>query len=139
MRQNIAADVEAVFKSYPTYIRPKMEFLRQLVLDVAAEIDTLEDLEETLKWGEPSYLTSQGSTIRMDWKSSRADYYALYFNCKTKLVDTFKELYSEKLSFEGNRAILFNINDEIPITEVKHCIFLCLNYHTIKHLPLLGV
>jgi hypothetical protein len=132
-------EVAEVFKNYPKHIHEKMMFLRQLVLDTASQSDGVDPLEETLKWGEPSYVTKSGSTIRMDWKSSTPNQYALYFHCKTKLVDTFKELYRDKLKLEGNRAIVFHQNDEIPVDEVKHCIFLSLTYHSRKHLPLLGV
>ncbi|MCP3684922.1 MAG: DUF1801 domain-containing protein, partial [bacterium] len=112
---------------------------RQLVIDTASEIKGINVLEETLKWGEPSYLTKSGSTIRMDWKSTIPGQYAIYFNCNTLLVETFKELYIDKFMFEGNRAIVFKINDEIPVGELKHCISLALTYHKIKHLPMLDV
>ncbi len=115
-----------------------MMFIRQLVLDTALETDGVLDIEETLKWGEPSFITKNGSTIRMDWKKSKPEQYALYFHCKTKLIDTFKELYRDLFIFAGNRAIVFNENDIIPVNELKHCISLSLNYHNIKHLPLLG-
>lgn len=88
---------------------------------------------------EPSYLTKSGSTIRMDWKKSDPKQYAMYFHCKTKLVDTFKEIYRDKFNFEGNRAIVFSEDEEVPIEELKHCIALSLTYHSKKHLPMLGV
>jgi hypothetical protein len=132
-------EVAEVFNNYPKHMRQKLMRLRQLVLDTASENKGVSALEETLKWGEPSYLTKSGSTIRMDWKIATPDQYALYFHCKTKLIDTFKELYRDGLKFEGNRAIVFHQNDEIPIDEVKHCIFLALTYHDRKHLPMLGV
>lgn len=132
-------EVEEVFNSYPKHMRQKLMFLRQLVLETASESEGVGALKEALKWGEPSYLTKSGSTIRMDWKNSTPDQYVLYFHCKTKLVYTFKELYGDKLKFEGNRAIVFHHNDEIPIDELKHCIFLSLTYHSRKHLPMLGV
>ena len=131
-------EVKEVFNTYPDDIRVKMLFLRQLVLETAAEIDNRKSIEETLKWGEPSYLTKGGSTIRMDWKQSKPNQYALYFNCKTKLIATFKELYKDKLTFAGNRAIVFNKNERIPIQELKHCIFLSLIYNNVKHLTMLG-
>ena len=132
-------EVEEVFKSYPDNIRIKMLFLRQLVLETAKELDSVKIVEETIKWGEPSYLTKSGSTIRMDRKKSKPEKYAMYFHCKTKLVDTFKELYKDKFEFDGNRAIIFNTNDRVPVNELKHCISLSLTYHDIKHLPMLGV
>ena len=120
-------------------MREKLMFLRKLVIETAEETDGVKSLEETLKWGEPSYLTKGGSTIRMDWKKSKPDQYAMYFNCKTKLVDTFKERYKDEFKYEGNRAIVFHKNDTIPINELKHCILLSLTYHSRKNLPMLGV
>ena len=132
-------EVEKVFNNYPEEMREKLMFLRRLVIETAEETDGVKSLEETLKWGEPSYLTKGGSTIRMDWKKSKPDQYAMYFNCKTKLVDTFKERYKDEFKYEGNRAIVFHKNDTIPINELKHCILLSLTYHSIKNLPMLGV
>lgn len=130
--------VAAVFNNYPEPMRQKILFLRQLILDMALETDSVNKLEETLKWGEPSYLTKNGSTIRIDWKESKPNQYFMYFHCKTKLIDTFKVLYTDKFIFEGNRAIIFNKDDEIPIEELKQCILLSLTYHSRKYLPMLG-
>ena len=62
-------EVEEVFNNYPEPMRQKLMFLRHLVLETASETEGVNKLEETLKWGEPSYLTKNGSTIRMDWKN----------------------------------------------------------------------
>mgnify|MGYP003144441943 CR=1 FL=1 len=66
------------------------------------------------------------------------EHIAVYFKCTSKLVPTFKSLYKDKFNFEGNRAIVFQLKDKIPVKELKHCIALALTYHKIKHLPLLG-
>ena len=50
------SEVAAIFDTYPTEIKPKLMFLRQLIFDVASRIDGVGELEETLKWGQPSYL-----------------------------------------------------------------------------------
>ena len=131
--------VAQIFHSYPKHIQSKMLFLRKLVFETAAEIENLDSVEETLKWGEPSYIAKGGSTIRMDWKSSKPTQYAIYFHCKTKLVDTFKEIYRDIFKFEGNRAIVFDESDEIPVAQLKQCIALSLTYHSRKSLPLLGM
>ena len=115
-----------------------MLHLRKLVLEVAENIQGLEKLEETLKWGEPAYITKHGSTLRMDWKAKNPDQYAMYFQCTSQLVPTFRFLYPEKLKFEGNRAVVFDLKEEIPEKEVKHCISMALQYHKLKHLPMLG-
>ncbi|WP_157276629.1 DUF1801 domain-containing protein [Paenibacillus sp. Soil766] len=131
--------VAAVFDNYPKRIQQKMWFLRELILDTATETSGVDTVEETLKWGEPSYLTKNGSTIRINWKKSNPHQYAMYFNCQTMLVDTFKELFRDTFKYEGNRAIVFDENDQIPVDELKQCISSSLTYHTRKHLPMLGI
>ncbi|MEJ2142804.1 MAG: DUF1801 domain-containing protein, partial [Gammaproteobacteria bacterium] len=116
------SEVEEIFNNYPNKMRDKLLFLRQLIFDTAHELEIKDKLEETVKWGEPSYAAKGGSTIRMDWKESKPNQYAMYFHCKTKLVDTFKELYRDTFDFEGNRAIIFNQDDDIEVDELKHCI-----------------
>ncbi|MDB4584760.1 DUF1801 domain-containing protein [Draconibacterium sp.] len=130
--------VEDVFNNYPKFVQHQLFHLRELVLSVASEIEGLEKLEETLKWGEPSYLTKHGSTIRMDWKEKNPEQFAIYFKYTSGLVPTFKTIYKDKFNFEGNRAIVFKINEKIPDIELTHCILMALTYHKIKHLPLLG-
>lgn len=130
-------EVATKFKSYPKKISPKLNYLRELVLEVASECG-IDELEETLKWGEPSYLAKKGSTLRMDWKAKTPNQYAMYFKCTSKLVETFKEVYGHLFKYEKNRAIVFDLEDEVPEEELKECIRLTLRYHSLKHLPLLG-
>lgn len=130
--------VKAVFDQYPNHVRIKMNHLRTLIIEVAGAIDGVKSLEETLKWGEPSYITRHGSTLRMDWKEKTPDQYALYFSCTTKLVPTFRKIYKDVFNFEGNRAIVFWLDEKIPEDEVKHCIQLTLTYHKVKNELLLG-
>lgn len=127
--------VEEVFIAYPKKFRKKLMFLRELIFDTGAMIEDVGELEETLKWGEPSYVTSQtksGSTIRIDWKKSQPEQYAMYFNCKTTLVDTFKEIYADLFKYGDNRSIIFNVNDEIPVDELSDCIAIALTYRLNK-------
>lgn len=131
--------VAAVFDKYPIEHRSRMMALRKIIIDTAAQSAEIGPLEETLKWGEPSYLAKKGSTVRLAWKAKNPDQYGLYFQCQTSLVETFRELYPDQLKFDGNRAILFDSDDLVPEEVVSHCISLSLNYHRLKHLPMLGV
>ena len=131
-------EVQMVFDRYPDWARKKLLVLRELIVETAKETEDISALEEALKWGEPSYLTKFGSTVRMDWKEKTPEKFAIYFKCTSKLVPTFKTIYKNKFIFEGDRAIVFNLEDKIPDKELKHCISLALTYHKVKHLPLLG-
>lgn len=134
-----APEVKVVFDSYPEQARPKLIKLRDLILETAGEIEGLESLEETLKWGEPSYLTKHGSTLRIDWKPKKPEQYAMYFKCTSRLVETFKKKFRNDFEFEGNRAIVFQINDIVPRAELKECVRAALTYHKVKQLAALGM
>lgn len=126
-------------ESYPKKVQVKLNKLRSLILESAAEIDNIGALEETLKWNEPSYLVKKGSTIRIDWKPKKnPDQYAIYFKCTSKLVVTFKELYGDTFNYEKTRAIVFDMKDKVPKKQLKECIKMALQYHTLKDKPLLG-
>jgi hypothetical protein len=129
--------IKAKFDSYPDAVKSQLEYLRSLIFQVAADL-ALTDVDKSLKWEEPSYHVKHGSPIRIDWKQRSPDNYYLFFNCQTRLIDTFRELYSDILDFQGNRAIVLNLHQPIPEHAIKHCIELALTYKNRKHLPLLG-
>jgi len=129
------AEVAAVFEAYPKEIKPKLMFLRQLIFDVASRTDGVGELEETLKWGQASYLTTQtksGSLVRIDQIKTQEGKYAMFFHCQTTLVDTFKEMYRGQFEFGGNRSIIFSTKDKVPVDELSQCILMALTYHLNK-------
>ena len=129
------SDVAAVFRGYPKELRSKLLALRELIFDTALSTRGVGPLEETLKWGQLSYLTAEsrsGSTVRMDAVKERPGLYALYFHCQTNLVETFRELYPTQLKYQGNRAIILDAKDDIPEETLRHCVSLALTYHQKK-------
>lgn len=138
LKINSNPEVKRVFKAYPKDVKPKIEFLRKLILETAEQVESISELEETLKWGEPSYLVKGGSTIRIDHKAKTPEQYAMYFKCTSKLVSTFKEVYGSKFNYEKTRAILFQKEDKVPVKELKECIEMALRYHKLKDKPRLG-
>jgi hypothetical protein len=63
---------EEDFNAYPEAVREKLLILRDLIIETAREIEGVDELNETLKWGEPSFLAKKGSTIRIDWKETKS-------------------------------------------------------------------
>lgn len=133
------ARFDEVFDKYPDQVQDKMKFLRNFVRKTAKKTEGISSLEETVKWGEPSFVVKKGSTLRMDWKAKKPNQYALYFQCTSKLVATFRMLYQDIFTFEGNRAIIFQLEDALPEKELEKCIQATLLYHRVKHLPTLGI
>ena len=131
MKKFKRADVATKFDSYPPKVRRKLLALRQLVFQTAAATDGVGEIDETLKWGEPAYATQSkiGSTVRIDWKPKRPDEYAMYFNCQTNLVETFRKLFPHDFRFEGNRALVFDLDEQIPRAALTLCIAASLTYH----------
>jgi hypothetical protein len=70
-----------------------------------------------------------GSTIRLGWKKSSPTQYAIYFNCQTNLVESFRTLFSDELKFQGNRAMVFDDDEVVPKDAVCFCIAAALTYH----------
>jgi Domain of unknown function (DU1801) len=128
----MAPHVAAAFAAHPGAVKEKLLFLRRLIFEVAAATEGVGALEETLKWGQPSYLTTaskSGSLIRIDRRKSAEGSYAMYFHCQTTLVDTFRGMFPGSLRFEGNRSIVFGPADRVPVAELRQCIALALTYH----------
>lgn len=127
--------VGEVFAAYPAELRSKLLRLRELIFEVASETDGVGRLEETLKWGQPSYLThhpKSGTTIRIDGINSNPGRYGMFVHCQTSLVPTYRELYSGILEFDGDRAIVLDVDSDPPEDVLRQCIELALTYHRTK-------
>lgn len=124
-------DVAAVYDGFPAPARRQAEALRRLLFAVAAE-RAAGPLTETLKWGEPAYLTEatrSGSTVRIGWKPARPDRIALYFNCRTTLVDDVRSLFPDRFRVEGNRALLLDLDAPLPEDALRLVLGMALTYH----------
>lgn len=128
--------IKDIVDTYPHAAQVKFAELRSLIFEVAKD-NQLGDIEETLKWGQPSYLSKFGSTVRLHWQHQMPDSIGVYFNCKTSLVETFKEVFSDSLSYDGKRIVLVPLLKPTPV-ELQTCFLMALNYHRLKKLPLLG-
>ena len=127
--------VASRFSAYPPGIRRKLMALRALILKTAAVTDGVGTLHETLKWGEPAYITAEsgsGSTIRIDWKKAKPAEYAMYFNCQTNLIEMFRTMFPNDFRYEGNRAILFREDEAVPDEALEFCVAAALTYHRAK-------
>jgi len=126
--------VKARFGTYPAKIRDKLLPIRELIFRIAAESDEIGAIEETLKWGNPSYLTvapKSGTTIRLSTVNANDLTYAISVHCQTSLMSEFKAIYPQ-FEYDGNRSIIFSAENEISIAVIEHFIFSALTYHRRK-------
>ena len=127
--------VEAVFARYPARPRRKLLALRELIFRTAAKTDGVGTLEETLKWGEPSYLTSEtgtGTTVRIGWKETEPRAYSMYFHCQTTLIPEFRRKFPRTFTYDGKRRIVFDVGEPLAKRELAECVQAALTYHSRK-------
>ena len=127
--------VAAAFAVFPDHLRPRLLAIRAMIFDVAANTPGVGQIEEALRWGQPSYLTpgtGSGSTIRLGLVKTDDRSCAMFVHCQSGLADTFKALYRNELMIEGNRSLVFSIDRTLPEAELRHCIGLALTHHLRK-------
>ena len=106
--------------------------LRSLVFSTAEETEGVGRLTETLKWGQPSYLTSEtgsGTTIRIDGVKGDPGKIGLYVHCQTSLLERFRAEYPEAARYDGNRAVVLDVTEPFPQEALRHMIAMALTYH----------
>ncbi|HEV7346304.1 MAG TPA: DUF1801 domain-containing protein [Devosia sp.] len=126
------ASVAAVLHSYPAPVRERLIWLRALILKTAAKTPGVGPIEETLKWGEASYLTSasgSGTTVRIG-RDKRTGQPAFYVNCQTNLVERYRTLYTDAFTYDGARGVV--IGEQPDEAVLEHMIALALTYHAAK-------
>ena len=108
--------------------------VRERVFSVAPRDPRIGQITETIKWGEPAYLTQSlkvGTTLRI-WQTKAEQKPAIFVNCQTILVPHIRDLYPQKFGYEGNRAIIVREQVTADIEVIDHVIQLILTYHLWK-------
>jgi hypothetical protein len=126
------ADVATAFAALPERVRGRLLEVRSLIFESAAGVEGVGPLTETLKWGEPAYLTEatgSGSTIRLGWFRYSERECAVLFNCRTTLVDDFRSQFPNVFTYEKNRAILLDARKRLPRAPLCSCLAMALTYH----------
>ena len=112
-------------------VRVRLLEVRDLIFETAAGVKGVAPLTETLKWGEPAYLTEatgSGSTIRLGWFRSSERQCAVLFNCRTTLVDDFRSQFPGVFAYEKNRAIPFDAGKPPLVAPLSACLGMALAY-----------
>lgn len=122
--------VKAVFANYPEPERSSLLLLRDRIFDTAKQTAGVGNLLETLKWGQPAYLTPEtrsGSTIRLGLPKSGG--YAIFVHCQTTIISDFQQLFPTDFTYEGNRAIHFSADNPPEFSKLELLIGRALTYH----------
>ena len=125
-------EVAAAFDAHPPKLRRKLLALRKLVLDTAKRSEEVGALEETLKWGQPAYLTPEtrsGSTLRLGL--ARDGRPAVFVHCQTTILEGVSHAFPTAFDYDGRRAARFDA-EALPREPLRHLIRAALTYHLNK-------
>lgn len=124
--------VKAVCLLFDGTLAGRILDVRALIFEEAALDSRIGSITETLKWGQPSYLTEatrSGSTLRLGARVRGSPEGALFVNCQTTLIDDVRHVCGDAFRFDGNRAILIPAAGPLPVSAFRVAIRAALTYH----------
>lgn len=122
-----AASVAEVVATWPALARTQFQEWCDFIRD-HAKADGV-PLEETLKWGTPSFVPPRksGTTIRINWSEKSPDQMGLYVHCGTSIITELRALYPAQ--YDGSRGLIWALDSAAPRQAAEHLISRALHYH----------
>lgn len=120
--------MKSAYASFPQPARDGLLALRDLIFDLAADLP-VGDVDESLKWGQPSYTTTgekSGTPVRLSL-TKQGDI-AILTHCQSTVIGDFRAICDPSLTFDGNRALHLDPSAPIPTAEITPLIRAALTY-----------
>lgn len=111
-------EVKTKLESYPKEVAERLLRIRCIIFRTAEQAE-ISDLQETLEWGQPSYLSKIGSTIRYDWSPNRHVLSCWPIEHRLTSLNSYSPTFSEKPEKGQNR-----ISSRIDTIKVYMVLFL---------------
>ncbi|MEM1022330.1 MAG: DUF1801 domain-containing protein [Myxococcota bacterium] len=125
-------DVRRAFQDCPPSVRRDLLRMRSLIFQAAAH-ESIPDLVESLKWGQPAYRPLHGgTTVRLGRLKEQPDRAALFVTCSTSLVDMFRLEFEDAFDFVGKRALLPKPGVPLPEEAIRTCVQSAFTYHRFR-------
>ncbi len=120
--------IRDVFMRVPDPARSGMLYLRDKLYEIAKTIPATKGLDESLKWGQPSYVPKSG--IGTPLRLGQTDEgFGLFVHCQTTVISEFASLTSN-VNIDGNRGVLFTSMDEVKGSNLEPMICHAMTYKT---------
>jgi hypothetical protein len=122
--------VAEAFARFPAEARAALLTLRALIFDEAQRLG-VGPIAETLKWGEPAYLTEasrSGTTIRLGCHRDAPNCYAAFFHCQTTMVSDIREQLGDAFTYHGTRAVCAPAGQAVDAAAWRVCFAMALLY-----------
>ena len=132
--ENAPSPLLSRIATWPVSAKEMLWRCRAIFHDVAeqAKVGTL---DETLKWGQPSWRPSKsrtGSTLRIDWNPKFPDRLSFFVDCKTDLAARMQTLYPDLPENDGQRHLAITLSAPLPEQAITHLADMTFTYHRAK-------
>lgn len=130
------APLLAHIKHWPDAAQARLWACRALFHQIAQDAK-VGRLDETLKWGQPSWrpvAPRTGSTLRAGWHSDRAQMLSLFVDCKTDLAARMRDFYPHLPLNDGRRHLAVAIEGPLPQQALSHLAEMTFTYHRARRL-----
>ncbi len=120
---------------HPHHLKSRLAEVRNLILTLAKMTNDVGEIEESLKWGQKSFVPKpkngrpkSGTPIRIDGDEA-TNTYSLYVPCSTHIISDFREIHPDIFAYHGNREIRLSLDAPLPKVELGLFITAALTYY----------
>jgi hypothetical protein len=106
IKDALPTQIAKFFDAMPVDVAQLLGDARLEIFRISGEAEGIGPLTETLKWGEPAYLTEApktGTTLRLGQIGGRA---ALMVPCSTTIIEDARAVFGEQPEFSGKRGLI---------------------------------
>jgi hypothetical protein len=128
IKDALPTQIAKVFAAMPVDVAQVLRDARLEIFRIAGEAEGIGSLTETLKWGEPAYLTEApktGTTLRLGQIGGRA---AVMVPCSTTIIEDARAVFGEQPEFSGKRGLILGGERQV----FDYVINAALTYHIRK-------
>jgi len=129
MSPEMTQELRDAFQSFDANTRGPLEVARKIILETASELDQIDQMDESLKWGQPSYAPTPktGTPIRLGVTKSGEP--TLFVHCQTTLVSDLEADNAHGLQTIDNRAVVLPKTDLNAHQGLRNFVKAALTYH----------
>ncbi len=120
--------------AYARFSDPERTILlavRRLIYRLATETTGVGAIEESLKWGSPSYLAVSprtGTPLRLDRHTGDENTVGIYVHCQSRVMEQFKVVHPSSPRTLGARALLLHTDKALPTAALCDFLLIALTY-----------
>ncbi len=103
-----------------------------MIFEVQAETPEAGEIEESLKWGQPSYTTKPKTGTPMRLAATKTGDVGIFVHCQSQVIPEFEATYPGVFKLDGNRGVLLPPEGALAEDELKIFIARALTYHVSK-------